>query len=80
MIKRTVESVYANYLPKGTHPFVYIRIQCDPKTVDVNIHPTKKEVHMLYEEDLCLALQTMIQDQLKSVNRSRNFKTQVRMF
>jgi DNA mismatch repair protein MLH1 len=39
-----VEALYANLLPRGTHPFLYFALQLDPRNVDVNIHPTKAEV------------------------------------
>ncbi|KAF7731711.1 DNA mismatch repair protein [Apophysomyces ossiformis] len=42
-IKRMIENVYSALLPKGTHPFVYLSLEIDPKNVDVNVHPTKRE-------------------------------------
>lgn len=43
-IRRAVENVYAPVLPANTHPFVYLSIELPPPHVDVNVHPTKREV------------------------------------
>jgi len=43
-LKRAIENVYSAYLPKNTHPFVYLSIAIEPANVDVNVHPTKREV------------------------------------
>lgn len=48
-IRKSIEMVYSAFLPKGTHPFVYLSLEINPKNVDVNIHPTKHEVHFLYQ-------------------------------
>ena len=43
-LKRAIEGVYSAYLPKNTHPFVYLSLEIAPANVDVNVHPTKREV------------------------------------
>jgi DNA mismatch repair protein MLH1 len=48
-IKKSIEMVYSAYLPKGSHPFVYMSLEISPQNVDVNVHPTKHEVHFLYQ-------------------------------
>lgn len=45
-LKRAIETVYATYLPKGSHPFIYLSLDIKSQNVDVNVHPTKKEVYM----------------------------------
>jgi DNA mismatch repair ATPase MutL len=45
-LKRAIEIVYAATLPKASKPFVYISVVLPPEHVDVNVHPTKREVHV----------------------------------
>lgn len=44
MLKKMVENIYITLLPKGSHPFVYLSLEINPQNVDVNVHPTKREV------------------------------------
>lgn len=42
-----MEVVYAATLPKASKPFIYMAITLPPEHVDVNVHPTKREVIFL---------------------------------
>jgi DNA mismatch repair protein MLH1 len=43
-LKKAIEVVYATILPKASKPFIYMSISLPPEHVDVNVHPTKREV------------------------------------
>ncbi|ODA77688.1 hypothetical protein RJ55_06290 [Drechmeria coniospora] len=76
-MKKAIELVYASYLPKGGHPFIYLSLEIDPARVDVNVHPTKREVHFLNEDEITQHLCGRIEDELAAVDTSRTFKTQM---
>ncbi|KAI7898874.1 histidine kinase-like ATPase [Cokeromyces recurvatus] len=75
-IKRAIDAIYALLLPKGSHPFIYLSLEIDPKNVDVNVHPTKKEVHFLNEDKIIDAISHVFQETLENANNSRTFYTQ----
>ncbi|KAJ6790387.1 hypothetical protein PWT90_07768 [Aphanocladium album] len=75
-IKKAVEQVFSAFLPKGGHPFVYLSLDIDPARVDVNVHPTKKEVHFLNEDEIIQDICNEITEALTAVDTSRTFKTQ----
>ncbi|EEU40295.1 uncharacterized protein NECHADRAFT_103428 [Fusarium vanettenii 77-13-4] len=75
-IKKAVEQTYSNFLPKNGHPFIYLSLEIDPARVDVNVHPTKKEVHFLNEDEIIQAICEHIESKLAAVDTSRTFMTQ----
>ena len=75
-IQRCIEAVYKQYLPKHTHPFIYLAVTMPPQHVDVNVHPTKKEVHFLFESELLGLLHESMTTKLEGANDSRVFFTQ----
>ncbi|KAF5345184.1 hypothetical protein D9758_009705 [Tetrapyrgos nigripes] len=75
-IKRALEGVYNGILPKGAFPFIYLSLEIDPRSVDVNVHPTKKEVHFLNEEDITMKICDALQEKLAEKSQSRTFEYQ----
>ena len=75
-MRKAIDLVYAAYLPKGSHPFVYMSLQIAPSHVDVNVHPTKHEVHFLNQDEIIEKIQRALDAKLMGSNASRTFKTQ----
>ncbi|CDO70633.1 hypothetical protein BN946_scf184748.g31 [Trametes cinnabarina] len=75
-IKRALEAVYNGVLAKGASPFVYLSLQINPRSVDVNVHPTKKEVHFLNEDAIIERIADAIQEALIGQSQSRVFEYQ----
>ncbi len=51
-INKGIEDAYKDYLPPLRYPFCIIDLSLDSSLVDVNVHPTKKEVRISMEEDI----------------------------
>ncbi|KAG0123716.1 hypothetical protein HOY82DRAFT_574559 [Tuber indicum] len=72
-IRKGIESTYAPFLPKGGHPFAYMSLDIEPHRVDVNVHPTKREVNFLHEEEIVQKLCESLQEKLAAVDTSRSY-------
>ncbi|XP_065039683.1 DNA mismatch repair protein MLH1 isoform X2 [Musa acuminata AAA Group] len=75
-LKRAVEVVYSSTLPKASRPFIYMSIKLPSEHVDVNIHPTKREVSLLNQESLIETIQNAVESKLMTCNTTRTFQTQ----
>ena len=49
-IGAAVEAAYFHRLPGGRHPFACLAIDVDPGAVDVNIHPSKRDVKLQFND------------------------------
>uniref|UniRef100_A0A8C0YLT0 DNA mismatch repair protein MLH1 n=2 Tax=Cyprinus carpio TaxID=7962 RepID=A0A8C0YLT0_CYPCA len=75
-LKKAIETVYTAYLPKNTHPYLYLSLEIAPQNIDVNVHPTKHEVHFLHEDSIIESVQKHIESKLLGSNSSRTYFTQ----
>ncbi|XP_040577146.1 DNA mismatch repair protein Mlh1 [Lepeophtheirus salmonis] len=75
-IRKALIAVYGAYLPKGTHPFVYLSLEIESQNVDVNVHPTKSEVQFLNQDEIVDRIQRAVDAKLLGSNSSRTFYAQ----
>jgi DNA mismatch repair protein MutL len=52
LLSAAVRHAYGNLLPPGRHPACVIDLRIDPASLDVNVHPTKREVRFSHEDQL----------------------------
>ena len=55
---------YGTLLPKGMYPAAFLDITIDRRDVDVNVHPTKKEVRLSREREVMRSVQDAIYNAL----------------
>jgi DNA mismatch repair protein MLH1 len=73
-IKRIVDNAYSLYQPKGGYSyFVYMALSVRPDLIDVNVHPTKKQVIIERQDDLCELLAEILDFQFTQTAGSRSF-------
>lgn len=41
---KAIDMAYKNSIPNGKYPFVVLMLNINPEDIDINVHPTKKEV------------------------------------
>lgn len=66
VILKAIDTAYKNMLPAGKYPFVCINLSIPAKDVDVNVHPTKKEVRYQNPNQIFNFVYSSILDALSS--------------
>ncbi|VDM33123.1 unnamed protein product [Hydatigera taeniaeformis] len=52
--------------------FAYLSLEMPTASLDVNVHPTKNQVHFLYEDEVAAGIQNAIEQSLQRSSGSRN--------
>lgn len=60
-----VREAYGTLLPAGRYPVAFLDLTLAPSEVDVNVHPTKKEVRLSREDEIRKELVSVIQESLE---------------
>ena len=64
-LSKAIEEAYKDFLPPLRYPFTILKIDTDPSLVDVNVHPTKKEVRISLENEIALDVKREIESLLR---------------
>src|SRR6185436_10630768 len=64
-LTRAIYDAYQGQLPSLRHPGWVLFIEVDPVTVDVNVHPAKREVKLTHESELYGFLNSAIKEGLR---------------
>ena len=69
-LQRCIEQVYATLTNTNDRPFCFWSLTVPPTTVDVNVHPTKRHVTLLFLDEICQALTQALQQHLVQLGHS----------
>jgi DNA mismatch repair protein MutL len=61
---------YRSKIPAGRYPVAVISIEIDPELVDVNIHPTKREVRLLKEDEISIAVNHAVASAMRDKSKA----------
>ncbi len=73
-LNRGVEKGYHGLLPSGRHPVVIMKVKLNQILVDVNVHPTKREVQFSRDEIIENVVKKGIKASLSELNLAPKFK------
>lgn len=75
LLKR-IKGFYSSYLPKGFYPYFFMEIEMNPKLIDFNVHPAKKNIKIQNENDFISSilklLNIKLNEKLASINNYDN--------
>ena len=78
-LRRACELAYAAFSPKSERPFLFVALALPRDTVDVNVHPTKREVRFLHQDEIVDAVATRLAAVLETNNETRAFRRAERL-
>ena len=70
VLLKAIDLAYKNMLPNGRYPFVVINLTVNPQDVDVNAHPTKREIRYKNTNQIFNFVQSAINYALNAVERT----------
>ncbi len=69
---KALDYAYADLIPKGRYPLAVVHLKVNPSELDINIHPTKKEIRYSRGNDVYLFLQRQIMHTLRIADNGRS--------
>ena len=60
LLNRALEEAYRTLIPNNRYPVAILFIEIDPKQVDVNVHPTKREVKFVKTNEVMAGIRAAV--------------------
>ncbi len=67
-LNHAINSAYEGLVKDGSYPSYFLKLTVDPKTIDINIHPTKTEIKFDDEHTLYAILRSSVKHSLGQFN------------
>ena len=74
-LNRVVDEAYRTTVVEGMHPSFFLRLDVEPESVDVNVHPAKSEVRFREREAVERAVHAAVLDSLADLASTRPIGT-----
>ena len=65
LMANAVQRCFEGLLPERHHPVFMLWIDMDPRKIDVNVHPTKREIRLANEGQVITALENSVRQSLR---------------
>ena len=65
LMASAVQRCFEGLLPEGHHPVFMLWLDMEPKKIDVNVHPTKREIRLANERQVIAAIENSVRQSLR---------------
>ncbi|MDE2814929.1 MAG: DNA mismatch repair endonuclease MutL [Gemmatimonadota bacterium] len=65
LMASAIQRCFEGLLSEGRHPVFMLWIDMDPKKIDVNVHPTKREIRLANEGQVIAAIENSVRQSLR---------------
>lgn len=71
IIIKAIDVAYKNMMPQGRYPFVVLNLEINPEEIDVNAHPTKREIRYKNPNQIFNFVQSAISYALNAIEQAQ---------
>ena len=76
ILLKAIDNAYKNMLPIGRYPFVVINLDINPNDIDVNAHPTKREIRYKNPNQIFNFVWSAVNSALSNIKTEFEFNVQ----
>lgn len=76
-ITKAVDNAYHSLLPKNGHPIITLSLTVPSESIDVNVHPQKREIKFSQEQDIFRLTYHAVLNALTSVTEAEDISTEM---